>query len=80
MKTFTISAATMTVLAALLASAPARAERNWGPLKNGDQCWKEQVNTGGFNAGTWGYWTACPAAASVAVEPRHHHHHHTASR
>jgi hypothetical protein len=73
MREFTVSAAAMTVLAVLLASAPASAERNWGPIKNGNQCWKEQSNTSGINAGTWGYWAACPETASVAVAPRHHH-------
>jgi hypothetical protein len=71
---FTVSMAALTVLAVAFASAPASAERNWGPVKNGGQCWKESANNSGSNAGTWGYWSACPAPASVAVAPRRSHH------
>jgi hypothetical protein len=54
---------------ALLASAPANAERNWGPMQQNGQCWKASVGHNGSNAGTWGYWDACPKPASVAVAP-----------
>jgi hypothetical protein len=71
----TIAAVTI-ALGALVATVSANAERYWGPTNapgpNG-QCWKPQVgHTGGANAGTWGYWEACPqkASATVAATPR----------
>jgi hypothetical protein len=54
---------------ATLVTVPAMAEMNPGPTKNGSQCWKAQVNHGGSNGGTFGYWDACPQPASVAVAP-----------
>jgi hypothetical protein len=58
-----IAAATI-AFGALVASAPAQADYNYGPTKNGAQCWKAAQSHGrdGFGA-----WDACPQAASVAV-------------
>lgn len=75
MREFTLSAAALTVLAIALASAPANAERNWGPIRNGNQCWNASFGHGANNAGTWGYWAACPEAAAVTVAPRRHRRH-----
>jgi hypothetical protein len=58
-----IAAATI-AFGALLASGPVRAEYNYGPVKNGAQCWQAAQAHGrdGF-----GSWATCPQAASVAV-------------
>jgi len=65
MRKFVLSAAAMT-FAALLVSAPASADFNaGGPIKQGNQCWKDQVGAG--KDGRWGMWGACPQAASVAA-------------
>jgi len=50
-------------------AAPALAERNWGPNQQNSQCWNSQVGNSGSNAGTWGYWSACPQKASAVVAP-----------
>ncbi len=72
MREFTFSAAAMTVLAVLLASAPASADRNPGPLVQNGQCWHWSVNNAG-NGGHYGYWETCPQKAAAVVAPRHHH-------
>jgi Spy/CpxP family protein refolding chaperone len=61
MRQFTIAAATVAI-AALISAAPASAERDHGPLKQNGQCWQKQK---GQEAGTWGYWAACPQPASA---------------
>ncbi len=72
MRQITIVAAI--AVAASLAAIPAKAERNWGPLRQNGQCWQASPNHSGSNAGTWGYWGACPQAASTAaVATRRHH-------
>ena len=68
------------VALAALVSAPAMAEVNYGPIKNGSQCWNGQVNHSGSNGSTWGYWGACPQTASTAAATPRRHRHHTASR
>jgi len=81
MRQFTISAATLTVFAALLATAPAQAEMSGGaPTQNGSQCFK--YSSGNDKDGRFGLWTACPQTASVAVgTPRRTtHRHRSASR
>jgi hypothetical protein len=67
MRQFTLAAATIAI-AALVAAAPASAERLMGgPIKQGGQCWKS--NSGGGES-TWGTWTACPQkAATPATRP-----------
>jgi hypothetical protein len=73
-RSYVYAAATL-AMTAMLAAAPAKAEYNYGPVKNGSQCWLSSPNHTGINAATWGYWGACPAAASVAtVTPRHRRH------
>jgi hypothetical protein len=62
---------------ATLVSAPAMAEVNYGPMKNGSQCWSSSVNHNGSNGSTFGYWGACPKAASVAAAPAQRVHHRT---
>jgi hypothetical protein len=67
MRKFVLTAAAMTAFAAL--SAPASAEMNYGPLKDGNKCFTTQI--GGGKDGI-GYWGACPQAASVtpAAKPK----------
>jgi len=60
MQKFAITAAAMTAVVAMLAAAPASAERNPGPIKNSGQCWS---NSRGGN-GEFGFWAACPQTAS----------------
>jgi hypothetical protein len=77
MRQFTISAAVATVFAALLASAPARAEiLNGAPHQAGNQCFK--FSTGYARDERFGSWGACPqtASATVAPAPRHFRRHH----
>jgi hypothetical protein len=73
MRKLMISAAAMTAFAALLASAPAKADANFGgPIQKGDQCWTNSTSSKDF-----GFWGACPKPASVAVtRPVRHHRHH----
>jgi hypothetical protein len=70
---------TAAIALATLVSAPAMAELNYGPTKNGSQCWSNSVNHNGSNGSTYGYWGACPKTASVAAAPaprvRHRTHH-----
>ena len=54
-------------LVGLFATAPARADYNYGPAKNGTQCWKSAPGWTGSNGGMYGYWEACPAPAAAAV-------------
>jgi hypothetical protein len=68
MRQFTISAAAMTVFAALLASAPAGAVENLGPNKIGNQCFK--ASAGHTRDLGFGTWTACPQTASTTAAPR----------
>ena len=66
MRQFTIAAATVAIAA--LISAPASAERiNGGPIKQNGQCWQKQK---GSEAGTFGYWKACPEPASAPAVQR----------
>jgi hypothetical protein len=70
MRKFMISAAMVTTFAASLASAPANADFNFGPVQNAGQCWKLSTNSKEF-----GYWSECPRPASVAAPTRHKNHH-----
>jgi hypothetical protein len=71
MREFVISVAAMAMFGALLSAAPAKADFNFGPIKNGNQCWKYSTNSKEF-----GYWMACPEPAAVAAPaPRKSHHH-----
>ena len=73
MRHFLIVTAATAALAALLASAPAKAEYNYGPIQNAGQCWKPAMFHGRDGFGSWG---ACPQTASVAptrTASRRHH-------
>ena len=66
MRKFTISAATITTLAAILATAPALAENNGGgPSEKTGQCFK--YSRGSDKDGTFGYWASCAQPASTAA-------------
>jgi hypothetical protein len=65
MRRFMISGAAITAVAALLTSAPTRAEINYGPVKNGNQCFYQSPNAS--NSKEFGYWKTCPQAASAAA-------------
>jgi len=67
MRHFLITAAAMMALATL-ASAPAKADRNWGPIQQGNQCWTNSVSSKEF-----GYWSACAKPASATVPTVRHH-------
>ena len=64
MRHFLITAAAMTAFAALLA-VPAKADMHYGPTQNGSQCFK--WSSGYARDASFGYWGACPKAASVAT-------------
>jgi uncharacterized membrane protein len=78
MRKFTVSTAAATILAALLAAAPAQADNlNGQPPQKGNQCYKFSTSGGGARDSRWGYWDACPQSASVAVARRHVRRHHS---
>jgi hypothetical protein len=66
----TIAAATIAIAA--LVAGPASADANLGgPLKQNGQCWSGSRT---WDVGTYGYWEACPGAASTQEthhKPRH---------
>jgi len=62
MRHFIISAA---AFAALVASVPAKADMNNGPLQNAGKCWS--ASPGYAREASFGYWGSCPKTASVAV-------------
>jgi hypothetical protein len=61
--------------AVALSSIASKAEYYYGPIQNGNQCWKPQMNNGLANGG-FGSWSECPkpASATVTRRPRHSHH------
>jgi hypothetical protein len=63
MRKFTVVAAI--ALAAAFSSVAAKAEYNYGPVKEGKLCWKTSL--GGAAGVNFGYWEACPAPASARV-------------
>ena len=54
MRHITLAAA---ALAALALAGAAYADSNYGPRKQGNQCWKSSINGGGGNS--MGYWAPC---------------------
>jgi len=68
MRQFTISAAALTMFAALLASAPARADHGGGLEVRGNQCFTYLPSFS--RDARYGVWGACAQTASVAVAPR----------
>lgn len=73
MRRFAISVAAV-ALAGTLSSIPAVADYNYGPVQNAGQCWKP---AGSGSTKDFGYWGACPQAASApaARSPRRQRHH-----
>jgi hypothetical protein len=65
MNRFTAFAAAI-VLATTLSSVAAKADFNYGPIQNGNQCWKPAMSNGHVNSG-YGFWSECPKPASSAV-------------
>ena len=63
MQKFAITAAAMTAVVATLATSPASAERNPGPIKSGGQCW----NNSRGGSGEFGFWGTCPQTASLTA-------------
>jgi uncharacterized membrane protein len=82
MTKLTFSAAAVLAISALVAaSAPASAVENWGPSKNGSQCFK--VASGESKDMQFGHWGDCPQTASApvaAATTQHRRIHRTASR
>ena len=71
MKTI-VTAAIVAMGAAL--STTAYAELNWGPDRNGNQCWKYSAKD---SHNGYGYWANCPeAAATTTTTATHHVRHH----
>jgi hypothetical protein len=66
---FTIVITAALLMGAALSTA-ANADINWGPDKNGRQCWKYSF---GGSHNEYGYWDTCPAPAAAAAT--HHIHH-----
>jgi len=63
MKKLVICAAAAFAVATLMPSAPALADMNYGPVKNGNQCWKDSDK----RKAEFGFWSACPKTASLAT-------------
>jgi hypothetical protein len=76
------AAAAAMLSGAVMAATSAKAGYNYGPLKNGTQCYKMSAN--GWNNQGYGYWAPCPGpAAAPAVNPSgtvHHHDTHQSKR
>jgi hypothetical protein len=73
MRGFAITVAALSILAA--GAVTAQADVNYGPVKQGSQCWNASPSSGDHRANGFGYWGACPAPASgsVATTPRVSH-------
>lgn len=60
---FTRAPVGLAVILATLATDPAKADHNPGPVRNGNQCW--------YNANKrhadFGYWAACPASPGAVM-------------
>ena len=67
--TLTTAAAAM-LFGGVLAGTTAKAEYNYGPMKNGTQCYKASKSWGEMGFGAWG---ACPNAAATAAPAARHH-------
>jgi hypothetical protein len=61
MRHVTLAAAT---LAALAFAAAAYADSNFGPRRNGDQCWHQQ------SGNSRGYWSPCTSELSALAQQR----------
>jgi hypothetical protein len=67
--TLTTAAAAM-LLGGVLAGTPAFADHNFGPNKNGTQCYKGSGN--GWGSQGYGYWTNCPSPAATGAPAARH--------
>jgi hypothetical protein len=66
MQRLTLMTAAAAMLAGgVLAGTPAKAEYNYGPMKNGSQCYNYSAN--GWNNQGFGAWKACPTEAAKPV-------------
>jgi hypothetical protein len=76
MRLFVVSTSAALAFAALLASAPAKADFNYGAVKQGSMCWKTSAGHTGSNGGTFGYWGSCASTASTGTVVRRVRRHH----
>ncbi len=53
---------------AVMAASTAKADMNWGPVKEGGQCWTFATNS---LHSEYGYWSPCPAPAAATATARH---------
>jgi len=67
--TLTTAVAAM-LLGGIMAGTPAKAEYNYGPVKNTSQCYTMSKNWGEMGFGTWG---SCSGAAHPAAGKAVHH-------
>jgi hypothetical protein len=58
MRQVTLAAATLAAFSFAMLST-AQADSNYGPTKNGDQCWRQQ------SGNSLGYWTKCAESRSA---------------
>jgi hypothetical protein len=58
------------LVGATMAGTPALAEQNYGPVKNGNQCYKAANN---FGEMTFGHWEACGGSPAPAAGKVTHH-------
>lgn len=57
--------ATIIVLGAGVVATTAKADMNYGPMRNGDQCFTKSKGT---NARMFGYWGPCPQPAAAELQ------------
>jgi hypothetical protein len=71
MRVLSMTVTALSMFVALMATAQADALQG-GPIRQGNQCFNAAPSSGGDRANGFGYWAACPAAAStsVATTPR----------
>jgi hypothetical protein len=59
MRKLTLAAVILATLGFTGALSTAQAENHWGPIKNGNMCWKKQLGN------SLGYWEECAPAKSA---------------
>jgi hypothetical protein len=70
MQRLTLVTAALLVGAITMAGTPALAELNYGPVKNGNQCYKTANN---FGEMSFGHWEPCAGSAAPAAGKATHH-------
>jgi hypothetical protein len=74
---FTMTAAATMLFGANMVATTAKAEFNYGPVKNGNLCFTKAT---GWSRTGYGSWGACPVPAQPAAVAHHHNaasqHHH----